>query len=67
MEIYAAAKGVVLNMFPHYERIAKDIHVGISKLPLVEDMRSQLIRTSGVVSGSNVVLPQISMINYDCV
>ena len=75
MEIFdEAAKSVVLNMFPHYERIAKDIHVRISELPLVEDLRSlrqlhlnQLIRTSGVVSGSSGVLPQLSMIKYDCV
>ena len=40
MEIFdEAAKSVVLNMFPHYERIAKDIHVRISELPLVEDLR----------------------------
>jgi len=75
LEIFdEAAKSVVLNMFPHYERIAKDIHVRISELPLVEDLRSlrqlhlnQLIRTSGVVSGSSGVLPQLSMIKYDCV
>ena len=59
-------------MFPHFERIAKDIHVRISELPLVEDLRSlrqlhldQLIRTSGVVSVSREVLPQLSMIKYD--
>merc|ERR1719495_371951 len=75
LEIFdEAAKTVVLNMFPHYERIAKDIHVRISELPLEEDLRSlrqlhlnQLIRTSGVVSGSSGVLPQLSMIKYDCV
>jgi len=75
LEIFdEAAKSVVLNMFPHYERIAKDIHVRISELPLVEDLRSlrqlhlnQLIRTSGVVSGSSGVLPQLSMVKYDCV
>jgi len=34
LEIFdEAAKSVVLNMFPHYERIAKDIHVRISELP----------------------------------
>ena len=45
-------------MFPHYERIAKEIHVRISDLPLVEELRSlrqlhlrQLIRTHGVVTG----------------
>merc|ERR1719210_2536890 len=75
LEIFdEAAKTVVLNMFPHYERIAKNIHVRITELPLVEELRSlrqlhlnQLIRTSGVVSGSSGVLPQLSMIKYDCV
>ena len=69
-----AAQSVVSNMFPHYGRIANDIHVRITDLPLVEDIRSlrqlhlnQLIRTSGVVSGSSGVLPQLSMIKYDCV
>merc|ERR1712013_215702 len=74
LEIFdEAAKSVVLNMFPHYERIAADIKVRISELPLVEELRSlrqlhlnQLIRTSGVVSSSSGVLPQLSMIKYDC-
>lgn len=35
-----AAKDVVLSMFPYYERIAKEIKVRISDLPLVEDLRS---------------------------
>ena len=68
-----AAKSVVLSMFPHYERIAKEIHVRISDLPLVEELRSlrqlhlrQLIRTHGVVTGSTGVLPQLSLIKYDC-
>jgi len=68
-----AAKSVVLSMFPHYERIAKEIHVRISDLPLVEELRSlrqlhlrQLIKTHGVVTGSTGVLPQLSLIKYDC-
>merc|ERR1719175_137886 len=68
-----AAKDVVTNMFPHYDRIATDIHVRITDLPLVEDIRSlrqlhlnQLIRTSGVVSGSSGVLPKLSMCKFDC-
>merc|ERR1719471_2341385 len=68
-----AARSVVTNMFPHYDRIATDIHVRITDLPLVEDLRSlrqlhlnQLIRTSGVVSGSSGVLPQLSMVKFDC-
>jgi DNA replication licensing factor MCM2 len=35
-----AAKSVVLGMFPHYEAISKEIHVRISELPLVEELRS---------------------------
>ena len=35
-----ATKEIVLAMFPQYERIAKEIHVRITDLPLVEDIRS---------------------------
>lgn len=35
-----ATKSIVLAMYPQYERIAKDIHVRITDLPLVEDIRS---------------------------
>merc|ERR1719394_2956 len=74
LEIFdEAAKDVVIKLFPHYDRIAKDIHVRITDLPLIEDLRSlrqlhlnQLIRTSGVVTSSTGVLPQLSLIKYDC-
>lgn len=52
-----ATKDIVLAMFPQYERISKEIHVRITDLPLVEDIRSlrqlhlnQLVRTHGVVT-----------------
>ncbi|CAI5767388.1 DNA replication licensing factor MCM2 [Podarcis lilfordi] len=68
-----AAKEVVLAMYPKYDRIAKEIHVRISHLPLVEELRSlrqlhlnQLIRTSGVVTSCTGVLPQLSMVKYNC-
>ncbi|XP_032827437.1 DNA replication licensing factor MCM2 [Petromyzon marinus] len=68
-----AAKEVVLAMFPKYDRIAPAIHVRISSLPLVEELRSlrqlhlnQLIRTSGVVTACTAVLPQLSMVKYNC-
>merc|ERR1719210_2005893 len=68
-----AAHDVVLKLYPTYDKIAKNIHVRITDLPLVEDLRSlrqlhlnQLIRTSGVVSGSSGVLPQLSMVKFDC-
>lgn len=68
-----AAKDVVLSMYPRYDQIVKEIHVRISDLPLIEDIRSlrqlhlnQLIRTSGVVTCTTGVLPQLSVIKYDC-
>ncbi|XP_033744661.1 DNA replication licensing factor mcm2-like isoform X1 [Pecten maximus] len=68
-----AAKEVVLSMYPNYEKIVKEIHVRIGELPLIEELRSlrqlhlnQLIRTSGVVTSSTGVLPQLSVIKYDC-
>ncbi|XP_039627355.1 DNA replication licensing factor MCM2 [Polypterus senegalus] len=68
-----AAKEVVLAMYPKYDRIAREIHVRICNLPLVEELRSlrqlhlnQLIRTSGVVTSCTGVLPQLSMVKYNC-
>lgn len=74
LEIFdSAAKDVTLSMFPQYERITKDIHVRITDLPLIEELRSlrqlhlnQLIRTSGVVTSTTGILPQLSIIKYDC-
>ncbi|KAF6088604.1 minichromosome maintenance complex component 2 [Phyllostomus discolor] len=68
-----AALEVVLAMYPKYDRITSRIHVRISHLPLVEELRSlrqlhlnQLIRTSGVVTSCTGVLPQLSMVKYNC-
>ena len=40
MYILQAAKEVVLSMYPRYDQIVKEIHVRISDLPLIEDLRS---------------------------
>nr|CAB3263689.1 DNA replication licensing factor mcm2 [Phallusia mammillata] len=68
-----AAKDVVLSMYPKYENIAKEIHVRIAELPLIEDIRAlrqlhlnQLIRTSGVVTSCTTILPQLRYVKYDC-
>jgi len=74
LEIFdEAGKDVVLSMYPRYDQIVKKIHVRISDLPLIEDLRSlrqlhlnQLIRTSGVVTSTTGVLPQLALIKYDC-
>lgn len=68
------AKDLVLSMFPTYDRVTNDIHVRISELPLIEELRTfrklhlnQLIRTLGVVTATSGVMPQLSIIKYDCV
>ena len=69
-----SAHEVVLGMFPKYDQISRAIHVRVSHLPLMEEIRSlrqlhlnQLIRTSGVVTSSTSILPQLSLVKYDCV
>ena len=50
---HQAAKEVVLYYFPNYDRITPEIHVRISELPLMEELRSLryvLIMWVGVVS-----------------
>ncbi|XP_067934703.1 DNA replication licensing factor mcm2-like [Watersipora subatra] len=67
------ASEVVFSMYPKYKVIVDVIHVRISDLPLIEDIRAlrqlhlnQLIKTSGVVTSSTGVLPQLSLVKYDC-
>lgn len=75
LEIFdKAAKDLVMTIFPTYERVTSDIFVRISDLPLIEELRTfrkihlnQLIRTSGVVTATTGVLPQLSVVKYDCV
>jgi len=68
-----AAKDYVFSLYPHYHKIAKEIHVRISDLPLIEELRSlrqlhlsQLVRTNGVITSSTSVLPQLNLIKYNC-
>lgn len=74
LEIFdEVAKDLVLTMFPSYERVTSEIHVRISELPLIEEIRTfrklhlnQLVRTLGVVTATTSVLPQFSVAKYDC-
>lgn len=34
------AKDVVLSIFPNYERVTNEIHVRISDIPLIDEIRS---------------------------
>ncbi|XP_068082893.1 DNA replication licensing factor Mcm2 [Anabrus simplex] len=67
------AKELVLSIFPTYHRVTDEIHVRISDLPLIEEIRTfrkihlnQLVRTMGVVTSTTGVLPQLSVVKYDC-
>ncbi|KPJ18533.1 DNA replication licensing factor Mcm2 [Papilio machaon] len=67
------AKEIVLQIFPSYERVTSEIHVRISDLPLIEELRTfrklhlnQLVRTVGVITATTGVLPQLSVVKYDC-
>lgn len=74
LEIFdEVAKELVLTIFPSYERVTSEIHVRISELPLIEELRTfrklhlnQLVRTLGVVTATTGVLPQLSVVKYDC-
>ncbi|XP_031848568.1 DNA replication licensing factor Mcm2 [Nomia melanderi] len=74
LEIFdEVAKELVLTIFPSYERVTAEIHVRISELPLIEEIRTfrklhlnQLVRTLGVVTATTGVLPQLSVVKYDC-
>uniref|UniRef100_A0A2S2R8N4 DNA replication licensing factor MCM2 n=1 Tax=Sipha flava TaxID=143950 RepID=A0A2S2R8N4_9HEMI len=67
------AKDQVLSMYPQYGRVTAEIFVRITDLPLIEEIRTfkkihlnQLVRTRGVVTSTTGVLPQLSIIKYDC-
>ncbi|XP_076287792.1 DNA replication licensing factor Mcm2 isoform X2 [Lasioglossum baleicum] len=74
LEIFdEVAKELVLTIFPSYERVTTEIHVRISELPLIEEIRTfrklhlnQLVRTLGVVTATTGVMPQLSVVKYDC-
>ncbi|KAL1488417.1 hypothetical protein ABEB36_014890 [Hypothenemus hampei] len=74
LEIFdEVAKNIVLSMYPSYERVTNEIHIRISDLPLIEELRTfrklhvnQLVRTLGVVTATTGVLPQLSIIKFDC-
>ncbi|XP_060524669.1 DNA replication licensing factor Mcm2 [Cylas formicarius] len=74
LEIFdEVAKDIVLSMYPSYNRVTNEIHIRISGLPLIEELRTfrklhvnQLVRTLGVVTATTGVLPQLSVVKFDC-
>uniref|UniRef100_A0A0K0DLX4 DNA replication licensing factor MCM2 n=1 Tax=Angiostrongylus cantonensis TaxID=6313 RepID=A0A0K0DLX4_ANGCA len=69
-----AATDVVLTIYPYYGRVCAEVKVRITHLPVEEDIRmlrqihlNMLIKTSGVVTVATGILPQLSVVKYDCV
>lgn len=69
-----AAKEVVFSMYPGYARIADEIFVRIKELTMTEDIRAlrqlhlnQLIRTQGVINSATSIIPQLSLVKFDCI
>ncbi|CDW53724.1 DNA replication licensing factor mcm2 [Trichuris trichiura] len=67
------AMDLVIKMYPKYQRIAPSVHVRIAELPLEETIRglrqsnlNNLVRISGVVTTTTGIIPQLSVIKYDC-
>uniref|UniRef100_A0A914RZI8 DNA replication licensing factor MCM2 n=1 Tax=Parascaris equorum TaxID=6256 RepID=A0A914RZI8_PAREQ len=68
-----AATDLLLSMYPYYTRVTQEIKIRIRGLPVEEDIRmlrqlhlGMLIRTSGVVTVTTGILPQLSIVKYDC-
>lgn len=68
-----AAKEVVLSMYPAYGKITNEIFVRVKDLAIKEEIRAlrqlhlnQLIRTQGVVNSATSILPQLSLVKFDC-
>ncbi|VDM38456.1 unnamed protein product [Toxocara canis] len=68
-----ATTDLLLSMYPYYTRVTQEIKVRIRGLPVEEDIRmlrqlhlGMLIRTSGVVTITTGILPQLSIVKYDC-
>lgn len=67
------ARDVVFSMYPAYGKIAEEIFVRIKDLALAEDIRAlrqthlnQLIRTQGVINSCTNIIPQLSIVKFDC-
>lgn len=68
-----AALACTLGFFSHYQRIKPEVHVRISDLPTVDNLRDLrfihlncLVRVAGVVTRRSGVFPQLQLVKFDC-
>ncbi|RKP01835.1 hypothetical protein CXG81DRAFT_11464 [Caulochytrium protostelioides] len=69
----AVALQVVCTAFPEYDQIKSEIHVRITDLPSIDNLRdlrqsqlNALVRVSGVVTRRTGVFPQLKYVKYEC-
>eukprot|EP00897_Mesotaenium_endlicherianum_P009211 jgi/Mesen1/8318/ME000457S07522 len=67
------AQTVVYRRFPKYREIHDQVHVRVSGLPIVDQIRdirqthlNTLVRVGGVVTRRTGVFPQLQQVKYDC-
>jgi len=76
LEIFDDAAYILVTnqqMFPEFPRIAKEVHVRVAELPLVDSIRdlrqmhlNALVRTRGVVTKRTAVFPKLRIIKWRC-
>ena len=66
-------KEEVLRMFPYYEKISRDLHVRVARLPIedrIRDLRQKdlnnLIKVAGVVTKRSGVFPEMKKCVFNC-
>ncbi|KAJ3338694.1 MCM DNA helicase complex subunit [Gonapodya sp. JEL0774] len=67
------AMEVVLDVFEDYDTIRSEVHVRITELPHLDELRelrqiqlNTLVRVQGVVTRRTGVFPQLKYVKYDC-
>lgn len=74
LEIFdECARDVVFAMYPQYSQVTDEIHVRVTKLPIVDSLRelrqvhlNALIKVSGVVTRRTSVFPQLKLVRFNC-
>ncbi|PRP86025.1 hypothetical protein PROFUN_05796 [Planoprotostelium fungivorum] len=64
---------VILEHFPEYQKIRREVRVRVTDLPIIDSLRdirnihlNNLIRTAGVVTRRTSVFPQLKAVKYNC-
>ena len=71
--LHEAAMDVVLQLYPNYEDIHKQVYVRIVGLPIVDKLRdirqvhlNAMVKVGGVVTRRTQIYPKLNFVYYDC-